>query len=172
LLGKLQQSLAVRPIARTSGGSFYQSRAFERFASKIGNPRFKFLCELRLPTAKNVCPCFDCVFVNVLIVQSANAAPAIVIDEIHRRFPPRPFPKNTPLQNRSYDVVPVPENVRFHNQVLANDALYGVAAAVDQRLQILDHNGRKSPSHGPSINRDSRRAKEQINQSQRPLTGI
>jgi hypothetical protein len=60
--------------------------------------------------------------------------------------------------------VSILENVRLHNQVFANDALYRVAAAVNQRLQILDDNGRKSPSHGPSINRDSRRAKEQINQ--------
>jgi hypothetical protein len=35
---------------------------------------------------------------------------------------------------------------------------------IDQRLQILDDNGRKSPRHGLSINRDSWRAKEQINQ--------
>jgi hypothetical protein len=57
--------------------------------------------------------------------------------------------------------VSILEYVRFHNQVFANDALYGVTATVNQRLQILNDNGRKSPSHGPSIDRDSR----QINQS-------
>jgi hypothetical protein len=105
--------------------------------------------------------------VNGLIVQSANAAPSIVINEIHRRFPPCALSKDTPFQGRCHDVVPILENVRFHNQVFANDALYRVAPAVDKRLQILDDNGRKSPSHEPSINRDSQRVKEQMNQSWR-----
>src|SRR4029450_206811 len=127
------------------------------------------LYELRLPAAKRVRPGFDCVFVNVLIVQSADAAPAIVINKIHRRFPPLALPKNTPLQNRCHNVMSVPENVCFDDEILANDALYRVTPAVDQWLQILDDDRRKSPSHGQSINRNSWRAKEQMNWQGRPL---
>jgi hypothetical protein len=60
--------------------------------------------------------------------------------------------------------VSILENVRFYNQIFANDALYRIAPAVDYRLQVLDNNGRKCPRHGPSINRESPNAKEQISQ--------
>jgi hypothetical protein len=97
--------------------------------------------------------------VNGLIVEGAHAAPAIVINKHHRRFPPCPLANNTPLQNRRNNVVSILENVGFDNQIFAHDALDRGTAAINQRLHVVDHHRWKRPGHAPPINRDSHRAK-------------
>jgi hypothetical protein len=99
---------------------------------------------------------------NGLVIERANPAPAIVIDEIHGCFPPRAFAEDTPLQNGCDYVMSIFKNVRFHCEIFANDALYRVTTALDQRLQVLDDNRWKRPGHGRSINQDSEGAKEQM----------
>jgi hypothetical protein len=44
--------------------------------------------------------------------------------------------------------VAILEDVGFDRQILTHDPFHGKATAVDQRLQILDYNGGKSPKHG------------------------
>ena len=131
MFGKFQQSLSVRSITSTLCGSFYYSRAFHCFASQIRNTCLKFLFELALPTAKRVRPCLYGVFVNGLVIECADPAPTIVIDEIHRRFPPCPFPDHAPLQNGGHDVVPVLKNVCFNAEIFAKDPLYRIMPAVE-----------------------------------------
>jgi hypothetical protein len=70
----------------------------------------------------------------------------------HRRFVPIGFAELSPFQSRCHNVVPVLEDIRFHGEIVAGDAFHHVAPAVDNRLQILDDGGGKSPEHGPSIN--------------------
>src|SRR4029453_8310978 len=101
------------------------------FASKIRNPALKFLCELLLPNGEWVRPGFHGVFVNGLIVEGAHAAPAIVINKRHRRFPPRTLANNTPLQNRRTHVVAILENSRFYNQIFAPDPLDRGTSAIN-----------------------------------------
>src|SRR5437763_6332480 len=108
-----------------------------------------------LPAAEGVGPRFDGVFVDRVFVESADAAPAIVIDMRHRRLMPVGFAKLPPFHRRGDDIVAVLENVRFHGEIVADDALDHVAPAVHERLQILDNGGGKSPRHWPSYNRYS-----------------
>jgi hypothetical protein len=112
--------------------------------------------------ASRIRPCLYGVFVNGLVIDCADPAPTIVIDEIHRRFPPCPFPEDAPLQNGGHNVVPVPKNVRFNGQILTNDPLYRIIPAVEQRLQVLDDNRWKLPSHSPS-NQPRFRRRERAN---------
>ena len=44
------------------------------------------------------------------------------------------------------------ENIRLDRQIVAHDPLDHVAAAIHERLQILNNGGGKGPSMGPSIN--------------------
>jgi hypothetical protein len=131
LLGKFAQSHRVRSITRSAGRSFHQSRAFQGFASQIGNAALKFFCELALPTAKSISPRFDSVFVKGVVIERANSAPPIVIDETHGRFPPRAFPENAPFQNGRDYIVSILKNVRLHGEIFANDSLYRVTPAID-----------------------------------------
>ena len=87
-----------------------------------------------------------------LVVEGADAAPAIVIDEKHRRFPPRALPKNAPLQNCRYHVVAILEEVRFNNEIFGNDPLDRITAAIYQRSHVLNHHGWKRTGHARSIN--------------------
>ena len=121
----------VRSVTRTTHGPFHNCRAFQRFAAQVGDPALKFLCELLLPAAERICPRFDCVFVNGLIVEGAHAAPPIVINKRHRRFPPRTLANNTPLQNRRNHVVAILENVGFYNQIFAHDPLDRGTSAIN-----------------------------------------
>jgi hypothetical protein len=73
----------------------------------------------------------DGVFVDSLVVQSADPAPTIVIDKTHRRFPPCAFPENPPLQNGCHDVMSILENVGFSGEIFANDSLYRIITAVE-----------------------------------------
>src|SRR5439155_261169 len=66
------------------------------------------------------------------------------------------------FQYRRDSIVSVLKNVRFDDEILANDAFNRIVPSVDQRLQILDDRGRKSPRHGRSINRDLLPAKAKI----------
>ena len=92
-----------------------------------------------LPTAERIGPGFDGVFVNGLVVKGTNTAPAIVINKHHWRLPPSALP-DAPFQNRRNHVVTVFENVRLNNEVFAHDSLDRIAAAIDQRLHVLDRN--------------------------------
>src|SRR5262245_15695098 len=96
---------------------------------------------------------------NSLIVESARAAPPIIIDKRHRRFPPRPLANHTPLQNCRNDVMAILENVGFDYEIFAYNSLDWRTAAINQRLHVVNHHRWKPPSHAPPINRDSPRAK-------------
>src|SRR5262249_49991801 len=122
------------------------------FTSQIGNAAVKFLCELLLPTPEPVRPGLDGVFMDGLVVERADPAPAIIIDEKHRRFPPRALPKNAPLQNCRNHVVAVLEAVRFNNEIFGYDPVDRITAAIYQRSHVLNHNGWKRPGHARSIN--------------------
>ena len=87
-----------------------------------------------MPAAKDVRPSLDRVFVGNALIKCADAAPTIVIDVNHGRFLPATFPQNAPLQYRCHDIVPVFENVRFHDEILPDRAFDRIAAAIDQRL--------------------------------------
>src|SRR5207244_9939890 len=131
LCGEVLQPLAGRSSPRTRRGSFHYGRAFQRFASQIGDATLKFFYELALPAAKRVCPRFDSVFVNRLVIKRAYSAPTIVIGETHRRFPPCAFPEDAPLQNGGHHVVPVLKDVCFNAEIFANDPLYRIMPAVE-----------------------------------------
>ena len=73
----------------------------------------------------------------------------VVINKGHRRFPPCALAENAPFQDGRHDIMSILENVRFDDEILANDALNRMAPSVDQRLQVLDDRGRKGPRHGP-----------------------
>jgi hypothetical protein len=90
--------------------------------------------------------------VNGLIVEGAHAAPAIVIDKNHRGFPPHTLANNTPLQNRRNNVVTILENVGFDDEIFTHDALDWGTAAINQRLQVVDHNRWKPAGHAQPIN--------------------
>jgi hypothetical protein len=59
------------------------------------------------------------------------------------------LPDGAPLQDSRNDVVSVLKDVRFDYEIFADDALYWVAPAINQRLQVFDDGGRKGPKHGP-----------------------
>src|SRR5206468_7445531 len=112
-------------------GSFYYGRAFQRFASQIGDATLKFFFELALPAAKSICPRFDSVFVDSLVIKRAYSAPTIVIDETHRGLPTCTLPDHTPFQNGGHDIVSILKNVCFNDEIFANDALYRIMPAVE-----------------------------------------
>ena len=99
---------------------------------------------------------------NGLVIQRANPAPAVVVDETHGRFPPCAFSDDPPLQNGRHYIVAILKNVGLHGEIFASDSLYRVTPTLDQRPQVLDDNGWKRPSHERSINRDLEGAKEQM----------
>ena len=74
------------------------------------------------------------------LAQGANTAPTIVIHKNHWGFPPSARPDHSPFQNRCNHIVAVFENVRLNNEVFAHDSLDRIAAAIDQRLHVLDRN--------------------------------
>ena len=130
-------------------GGFEQSGPFQRFARQRGNASLELFTKLALPPAKGVRPGFDCVFVDGVLVEGADAAPAVVVDEGHGRFVPVILSENAPLQESGHDIVPIFEDVRFHHKVFADHALDRVTSAVNERLQILDDGSGKGPRHGP-----------------------
>jgi hypothetical protein len=69
--------------------------------------------------------------VNSLIVESAHAAPAIIINENHGRFPPRSLANNPPFQNRRNHIVAILENVGFDYQIFAQNTLDRGTAAIN-----------------------------------------
>jgi hypothetical protein len=133
---------------RSPGGGPDQGSALHRFAPQRRDAAHKFRGELELPTAESICPCFDRVFVNRVIVKSASAAPAVVINKGHGRFPPCALAENAPFQDGRHDIVSILKNVCSDDEIFANDALNRITPSVDQWLQVLDDNGRKGPNHG------------------------
>jgi hypothetical protein len=75
---------------------------------------------------------------------------------------PTRFTEHSPFQNGGYDIVAVFKDVRFNNEIFADNAFDRIAPAVDQRLQVLNDCGRKRPKHGRSIKPISAAAKGQI----------
>jgi len=132
--GELQQPRRIRAITRSPRGCLNQSGAFQCFASQLRDASAEFRSELLLPPAKRICPCLDCVFVNGDTVERANTTPTVSVDLRHGRFPPSSFSENAPLQDGRNHIVPVFKNVRFDDEIFADDALCRVATAVNQRL--------------------------------------
>src|SRR5207247_7504575 len=106
------------------------------FPPNLKKPSRKFRGDLSSPSGKPIRPRLDRVFVNRAVVKCADTAPAVVIDERHGRFPPLSLAENTPLQDSRNHVMPVFKDVRFNDEIFADDAFYRVATTVDQRLQI------------------------------------
>jgi hypothetical protein len=66
----------------------------------------------------------------------------------HGRFVPFGFAETPPFEHSSDDVVTVLKNVGLDCEIVAHDPLDHVAAAIHQRLQILNNGGGKGPEHG------------------------
>src|SRR6266568_1906947 len=146
--------MTSKPIAFASSTRGKQSRKVDPRSPRPSAERGKNsyhapICALGRSTitrgggAKCVGPRLDRVFVNGAIVKSTNATPAVVIDESHRRFTPVSLPEGAPLQDGRNDVMPVLKDVRFDYEIFADEALYWIAPAINQRLQVLDDGGRK-----------------------------
>ena len=129
--GELEQPRRIRAITRSPGGGLEQSGAFQCFASQLRDASAEFRSELPLPPTKRIGPCLNCVFVNGDIVERANATPAVIVDVRHGRFPPSSFRDNAPLQRSRNHIMPVFKNVRFDDEIFADDTFCRVATAVD-----------------------------------------
>src|SRR5205085_5606715 len=136
-----------------------QRRAFERFAAQGSDASFELRGKFVLPAGKSVNPSFHRIFVNRIFIKSAGPAPAIVIDESHRRLVPASFAHHSPFQRRRDNVVPFFENIGFDHQIFAGHPLDRVATAIDQRLEIFNDRARKGLKHGRSIKRISVKGK-------------
>jgi len=134
---------------RSLGGRLEQSSAFQCFAPERSDASPEFRGELPSPSGKLIRPRLDRVFVNRTVVKRADTSPPVVIDERHGRFPPLSLPDNAPLQDCCNHVMPVFKDVRFDDEIFADDAFYQVATAVEQRLQIFYNRRRKGPKHRP-----------------------
>src|SRR5438477_6834548 len=88
LLRELDQARRVRRVVGTPRSGLEQSRPFQPFARQRGNASLELFTKLALPPAKGVRPGFDRVFVDSVLVEGADAAPAVVVDEGHGRFMP------------------------------------------------------------------------------------
>ena len=122
-----------------------QRRPFQYLARQILQASFELGGKLLLPAAEGVGPGLDRVFVDRVFVEGANSPPTVVVDVHHWRFVPLRLTELPPFQGRGNNVVSVLKNIRFHLQVVAHHAFDHVAAAIHERLQILNNGGRKSP---------------------------
>src|SRR5207244_7094913 len=102
LLRELDQARRVRRVVGTPRGGFEQSGSFQRFARQLGNASLELFTKLALPPAKGIRPGFDCVFVDGVLVEGADAAPAVVVDEAHGRLVPLILSENTTLLESGY----------------------------------------------------------------------
>jgi hypothetical protein len=68
---------------------------------------------------------------NSLVIKGANATPTIIVDENHWRFPPFALSNNAPLQNSRNNIMAVPENIRFNDEIFTHDSFDRIAAAID-----------------------------------------
>ena len=134
---------------RSLGGRLEQSSAFQRFAPELRDASPEFRGELPSPSGKLIRPRLDRVFVNRAVVKRADAAPAVVVDERHGRFSPLSLPENAPFQDCCNHIMPVFKDVRFDEEIFADDAFYRVTPAVNQRLQIFYNRRRKGRKHRP-----------------------
>src|SRR4029077_4704334 len=98
LLRELDQARRVRRLVSAPRGGFEQSGPFQRLTCQLGNASLKLCSKLALPPAKGIRPGFDRVFVDGVLVEGADAAPAIVVDEGHGCFVPGILSENAPLQ--------------------------------------------------------------------------
>jgi hypothetical protein len=63
----------------------------------------------------------------------------------HGRFVPLRLAQLSPFERGRDDVMAILENIRFHRQIIADDAFDHVAPAVHERLQVLNNSGGKGP---------------------------
>src|ERR1700682_3622079 len=106
LLRELDQARRVRRVVGAPRGGFEQSGPFQRFTGQRRNASLELFTKLTLPPAKGVRPGFDRVFVDGVLVEGTDAAPAVVVDERHGRFVPVILSENAPLQESGGDIVP------------------------------------------------------------------
>lgn len=153
LPGQRAQPLRVELLAaklRQSGPFFYELRPLQRLALEIRLRRFKLRLELMLPRPKSVAPRFHRVLVHAVGKECADASPPVISIRYrqHRRLVPARLALLAPLQQRRDQVVPVLEDIRLHQQILAHRALDRVPAPVKQRIDVLDNNGWRMKRHG------------------------
>ena len=101
-------------------------------------PASSFLRRPSRHEPKRVAPGLDHVGVPPVAEQLDVTRPAVVVDRPHRRASPGSLVVRTEQDRRVEQVVAVGEDVRGHQQLVADDALDRVAAAVQLRGDALD----------------------------------
>ena len=97
------------------------------------------LHDLGAPALEQIAPRLDRVEVAAVAVHRETAAPAVVVDERHRRLAPVRLVLRAVPDARRDLVVAVAEDVRLDLDHVARDPLDRVPAAVELRLEPLDH---------------------------------
>ncbi len=141
-LGQLAQAFGVG-AAGAPGGGGEKFRAFEFLARQIGEAGFKLGRVLVHPAPEDIGPGFDRVFIGGVFVEGKDAAPTIVVDQLHRGLVPVGLTDDAPFENSGDDVVAILEDVGLDDHVFADDPLDRVTAAIDERFEVLDDSGRE-----------------------------
>ena len=110
-----------------------------RSRSRTGTPASTFLCSPCRQLPQRVAPGLDRVPVPAVAGQLDVARPAVVLDRPHRRLVPGLLVVGTQEERGVEQVVAVGEDVGGDEQLVADDALDRVAAAVELRADALDH---------------------------------
>ena len=113
------------------------ARAFDGVEGEIGAGLLLQL-ETVPPGGEFIGPGLDRIDIAAGAIGHERAAPAVVAVMGHRRAAPFAVLLATPDQRRGNDIVAVAIDIRPHFDALADDALHRKAAAVDQRINVLD----------------------------------
>ena len=96
-----------------------------------------------MPRAERVGPALRACTRSACCARATNvAAPAVVVDELHRRLAPRVAPRSRYFEHGRERVVALAEDVGLDLEALADDAFDRVAPAVDLGPHRLDDDGR------------------------------
>ena len=114
-----------------------QRRAFERIEGDVGAGLLLQL-ETVSPGREFVGPGLDGIVIAARLVRHEASAPAVVAVLRHRRAAPFAVVLAPPDQRGGDDIMAVAVDVGPHFDAFAGDPLDGIAAAVDQRIDVLD----------------------------------
>ncbi len=113
------------------------ARALDRIEGEVG-AGFLLQLETMPPGGEFVGPGLDGIDITAGLVRHERSAPAVVAVMDHRRAAPFPVLLAAPDHGTGNDVMAVAVDIGPYVNALADDALHGIAAAVDQRENIFD----------------------------------
>ena len=128
--------------AQSPGSRLEQRRALDQLAVEILLAGGELALELLLPRAHDVDPDLDLEDVAAERRRREGAAPGVGRELLHRLLGERRRPGRAVAHNRAQLLVPVADDVALHDDGVAEGALDGPPAALDDRTDVMDLDAR------------------------------